>query len=256
MAQSALGQSARSLGMANASSGLKNEWAVFHNAAGLAWHDRSFTCASALNHYFLKELTLKNAAAGWIKNGKALALSLAQSGDYRLKISKVAALYGQRFGESFSMGGSMTYEELAFSKEYGKKNILYFSFGFLVALSPADHFAFNIENPGRQTIDARTKEKLETSIVSSYTHEFSGLFTGTAEIDKKLGSDVNFKLGFEYWFKRVIAFRAGYELAFHRSCFGLTFVQKKLNLDVAFSYERKLGFNSAIGASYSFNCKS
>jgi hypothetical protein len=249
-------QSARALGMGNASSGIRDEWAVFHNAAGLAWHDKSFACGSILNHYFMKELTLKRGAAGLIKNGKAAAVSLSQMGDYRLKTSTASALYSQLFGKAFSMAATLTYEELAFTEDYGKKGVFYVSIAFLVKAGSSDYFSFLIKNPSRQVLDQRYQEKVETSIVTAHTHTFSSLFTATVEVEKNLTSEVNFKLGFEYQARKSLILRAGYEMDFRRTCFGFSFHRKHFSLDLAFSYEGRLGFNSAVGGSYTFIKKS
>jgi len=239
--------------MGNASSTFTDEWSLMNNPAGLSWGNGTFVNLSYLNHHFITPLDEKLLGMGFRRNNRAFGLSLKQQGDYRFKKSDYSVLYSQLFANIFSLGISLNYRRLAFSDIYGSKNILYASFGFLTKMKKGNYLSFYIINPSREFIDKNYNERLETFIISGYSHPFSSIFSINVEIEKGLRSKFNFKLGFRYDVKSSISILMGYEMAYQRFSNGLSITFNKLIVDLSVSYENTLGFRTGIGISYALS---
>lgn len=211
--------------------------------------DDAFVCLSYLSHPLISELDLKYAGAAFRKNDKSFGISVGGQGDERLRIQLYSLVYSQSFGENFSLGTSVNLLEYAFGDIYGRKLTPYINFGGLFYLSEANAFSFFIKNLNRSYSDKNNLEKIESVVSMTFSHSFSKYFHLSSELDKKSGSDVNFKMCWSYNFHKQFELIAGYQLLYKRFSFGCNFKTRKLSFDLAFSYDTVFGIRPGLGTS-------
>ena len=247
-------QSVKNLGLSGISFNT-DEWSIFSNPAGLSWHDQSFVVSSYINDLFISELDQKDIGIAFHRNSKSIGILYSGEGDKRLQKTRLSLLFSQEFNETFSLGLRLNYRQYAFGDIYGKRQLIYATFGFIIKSGRSNQIAFLINNPSRQFIDKKLNQRLESLVSLSFRHVFSQKFKIICELAKNLKRSEFYRLAMIYKALDVFEYSLSYDISQQRISSGFGLHLKSLNIEIAFSYISQLGVYSGLGISYQFTSK-
>ena len=247
---------ARSAGLANASSGLSDFWAIYNNQAGLARLKASTFGLAVQNHYLLKDLNQGSLGIAIpVKKAGVIGLSFDDLGISIYRENILGLAYAKAFGPAFSAGMKLSYLRSSYSGDNGDRSYIGFELGILYRAKPGLIFAFHTSNPLAFKPGSYKQESLCSRIVLGMSHEISQDILILCECEKVSSRKARFKAGIEYFVKEKISLRAGILTAPFQFSFGFGYQLGNLTIDLASSYHRFLGFSPQISIHYTLSRK-
>ncbi len=243
---------AREAGMANAAVVLSDIWSNFLNQAGLARVDAFTVGAFYENRFMVTQYALRSFALAVPTYGGTIGASYSYFGYSKYNESKTGLAFGKAFGEKIAAGIQMDYLHVHIDGEYGNSDALTMEAGLLA--EPVSNFLIgaHVYNPLRAKYNKFTNERVPTVFRVGMGYWFSDNLIVCVESLKNLDEEMNINMGTEYRLLKSIYLRAGLSTSRISSySFGVGFVLKGLNADLAFSDHSILGFTPHISMSYS-----
>jgi len=217
-------------------------WSSFHNQANLA-HNKSFLAGfNYENRFSLKELGTRTAGLIVPAGKSSLAATYSQFGyaDFRRVMTGVAT--GLKLNEKISVGVQIDYFSVRSAGEYNNDQAVTFETGMVVTPSEKVSIGIHLFNPLPNSL---RKNSMPTSLrIGAGTYLNSMLFAG-AEAEMSSGSKLNIRTGFEYEIAKKIWLRAGFVTDNNSFSFGMGYLLKFAQLDLAFSTHDRLGITSS-----------
>jgi hypothetical protein len=241
---------ARTTGLANASSTLKDEWSLFNNVGGLA--QTKHLCTTAAYEVRPSLLGANRMAASFIVPFKfgTSAFGVFRFGDELYSEQVVSAGFSNQFGIA-SLGIKINYIQYR-AQGFGTKKAISINFGGIAQLTEKLSVGAYINNINQPEISLQDNERVPTRIVAGLNFKPSEKVLLLTEIEKDLESDATIKGAFEYLIHKKIFFRTGVNLNPNAGFFGLGFITKTLKIDYGMQYNQSSNFAHHASVTYPF----
>ncbi|MGB0177114.1 MAG: hypothetical protein ACPF9D_08105, partial [Owenweeksia sp.] len=242
----------RSAGLAHTSVTIEDVWAAHHNQAALAWIDGPSAAVSYERRYFLKDLSIGNAAFIYPSQWGTVGLSLSYFGFDLYNQSKLGLNYSRSFGKFFSFGLQINYENFYASEGSNNPGAVTYEVGVLGKPLPQLNIGFHVYNPGNHYKNPETEERLPVIGRLGARYAFTPEVALTAEIRKQQKIPERYGLGFEYQILEVLTLRTGAALEPLTNTFGTGLKFSSFQIDLAYEYAQVLGSNGTLSIQYRF----
>ncbi len=244
---------ARASGLANAGVVLTDLWSNFHNQAGLSHVEKITMGFHYENKYVVDEYGLHSMAIAIPVHRGTVGINAALFGYARYNETKIGLAYGKSFGERFSAGIQMDLLNIYQAADYGNSTTIAAEAGILAEPVDGLFIGAHVFNPSKASYNMADRQEVPVIFQAGIGYYLTDKLLIVAETEKDTEEKAVFLGGIEYNIIKNIFGRFGlstYELSGYS--FGIGFVHKGINADMAFSHHQILGFTPHVSFSYSF----
>ena len=227
-------------------------WSSFHNQAGLAYLDYPSTAISYENRFFLKDLSLANAAFAFPSKLGTIGLSLTYFGFELYNESKIGLNYSRKFGQYFSAGLQLNYHSFYVEEGNYTPGFITVEAGLLAKPIPKLSIGFHIFNPTNSHKHKDTDQQLNPILRLGALYQFNEEVGLSGEVKKAVNLEERYAIGFEYHIVEVLTLRTGVGIQPFSNTFGLGLNLGKLSTDLSYEYAQTLSNNASISLQYEF----
>jgi hypothetical protein len=241
----------KALGMANASVTISDEWAAFHNVAGIV-NEKEGTLALFYKTNFgiqaLNETAFSSTKK--LKSG-AFAASFYRFGTETYALNRIGLGYAHKI-EKVQLGIQFNYNQVRIL-DLDTKAALTLEIGGIVELIPNTLFfgasALNI------TQSRRKEERLPVLLKAGLSYRMDKKIMLNADLEKDIRYTPMVKVGLEYAIIRNVFIRTGFTTRPFLNYAGIGFFTKRFQVDYALSTHNRLGFSHSCSLLLYFNRK-
>ena len=240
---------ARAAGIANAAVTISDEWALFHNIAGIASQNKVLTGVWYKNEYALKacRATSVHLTSPLLKGGFGAFVS--KYGNEIYSITTISAGYAHKIN-FVSLGIKVNYVQVVIQDLGVGKNIVVDFGGIAELISSKLFFGATINNINQASIK---HEVLPVLMNAGLSYRPNKKVLLSIEVQKDLLYKHTLKTGLEYSFLQNFSCRTGVTTNPFVNFFGLGFNNKIFKLDYALSKHSQLGYSHCISIIVIFN---
>lgn len=218
-------------------------WSSFHNQASLAFNTSSFIGFNYEDRFSIRELGTRTAGFIMPAGKSSLAAIYSHFGytDFRRDMLGVAC--GMKLSQTISAGIQLDYFSERTSGEYYFNQAVTCEAGLMIITSENTKIGIHLFNPIPNSL---RQTFLPTSLrIGAGTYLNKLLFAGV-ESEMSTGSRLIFRTGFEYEAVKKLWLRSGFSTDNNSFSFGLGFMVKVVQIDMAFVTHEKLGITSSV----------
>lgn len=242
----------RAASMANAAVTFHDLWSVYHNQAGLAGVSSVSAGIHYENKFNVSEFALRAVALAVPARPGTIGFSYSYFGFPSYNENSFGLAFGRFFGENVAAGIRLNYLQIYIAEEYGDARNLTVEGGFIAELAEGFRVAAHVYNPSREKIGNPSRQVLPTIFRFGVGYMFGGKIFATIEAEKELERKAVFRAGLEAGFFDSFYLRTGILSDPVQNSFGLGYVYRGINADMAFTHHQVLGFTPHISLSYKF----
>ncbi len=242
----------RGAGMGNATVTLYDFWAMSYNQAGLSRLKNPTAGVFFENRFLVKELSFGAAAFAIPVNAGVVGASFTYFGFEYYNETKVGLAYARDFGERFSFGVQLNYQNTGIGESYGNQGNLTFEGGAIFHILPQLAIGMHVFNPLRAKVGDFADERIPTVFKTGLGYTFSDKAMAILEIEKSLNHEPIVKAGIEYRIIEPIYIRGGIGTNPSTNSFGFGLNLGNLQLDMATNYHYVLGYSPQVSFIYHF----
>jgi hypothetical protein len=244
---------ARASGLSNSGAVLKDLWSNYHNQAGLTGIDNFSIGFHYENKYIVSQYGLHSLAVAIPTQRGTIGASVTFFGYSKYNESKISLAFGKPFGNKFSAGIQLDLLNIYQAEDYGNSTTLAVEGGILAEPFKGLLIGAHVYNPTMSYYHTFEPEKVPTIFQVGAGYNFTEKLFIIVEAEKDLEQKPVFQGGVEYHLIKSIYTRFGVSTSEMSSySFGVGFVYKGINADIAFSQHQILGYTPHISFSYSF----
>jgi hypothetical protein len=240
---------ARAAGMGNAVVTISDEWAPFHNIAGIATQKRLVAGLWYKNDYAVRAFqeTSVHVVGTLLKGG--FAASFYKFGNELYNVNRISAGYAHKIS-LVRLGIQVHYVQAAMENLGVRKNVV-LDFGGITELVPTKlFFGANIFNLNQATLNG---ELLPVLMKAGLSYRPGKKVMLNAEVEKDVLYKPTVKAGLEYAVLEKFSVRTGINTRPFINFFGLGFQNKIFQLDYALTKHSQLGYSHRISILIFFN---
>lgn len=242
---------ARAQGLGYASSCLKDEWAIFNNAGGLADIDHTTAAFTYASYPGFKPFNRMAAIVAVPSTYGVAGLGVFRFGDDLYNEQILTAAFSNTFGIA-SLGAKLNYIQYN-AEGFGRRGVASFSFGGITRLTSRFSIGAHITNIFQPEISEG--ERLPTLLAVGIGFTPSDKLLLTSEIEKDIEFPFTWKAGLEYKVYKKFTFRTGFNIRPQAAFFGFGFTPSLFQLDYAYSHSMNMGAQHQASVSYRFKKK-
>ena len=217
-------------------------WASFHNQALLA-AERPFSAGiNYENRFSVSELGTRTAGLIIPAGSASLGIVYSHFGYNHFRRELAGLGCGMALSENFDAGIRIDYIAEKTSGEYSDRHCLTFEAGLLISPKENVHIGIHVFNPVPNSL---RKSFLPTTLRAGAGIELSTLLFAGAEAEMSSGEELILRTGFEYKVFEKLQLRGGFSTENTSFSFGLGYLLKSLQLDLAFATHERLGITSS-----------
>jgi hypothetical protein len=243
---------ARSAAMGTSSVALTDIWSAFNNQAGLARLSSPTAGIYYENRFLLKELGYKAGAFALPLNQGTVAMSFSHFGYAAYNESKIGLAFAKAFGKYIAFGLQLDYNMARLAESYGNRNFITFEAGLLANITPALAVGAHVYNPIRAKLSEFNYERAPVIMRLGAAYEITDKIILTAETEKDMDHEANFKAGLEYKLIPQLHLRGGISTNPSSNSFGVGIFAGDFIIDISASYHNVLGFSPQASLNYKF----
>ncbi len=248
---------ARQAGMGGAALFNADVWATFNNQAQLAKLEKIAIGVSFSDRFAMPELADKSAVAAFrIDKFGAIGVSYTGFGNSDFRTDKFGLAYAKQLGKRFYAGMQMNYLTIYPTALYPKVSAITGEFSLLAEPTNKFFVAASVSNPWRAKVSETTEnEYLATIFKIGVGFKFSEEARFSAQVEKDVAlRNPMLRTGMDYKLVAGLSLRAGVGLAKNYSeySFGIGYLWKNIDLDMAFSKHAVLGYTPHVSLGYTF----
>lgn len=245
---------ARSAGIGNTSTIIRDTWAVFNNPAATCRLSKISAGLYYENRFLLKQ-TGYGALAFQMPVHKAgnISVGISHYGYKYYQYSRATIGYSQQLFTNLYMGLNINYLHLSQAEYYGRANGMTFELGLYS--QPVKNFAIGLYvfNPVNVSFFENRDLKMPVTMKLGLSYLFSDALLLAVETGKSInGYTPIFKGGIEYTLRKHFSFRAGISMLPIEYSVGLGYKFAGATFDLAFAYHQILGLSPKISVQYEF----
>ena len=230
----------RSIGLANSTATLKDEWSLLNNVGGISntkevllatAYETSPALAGANRMAALFMLPTKFGASG---------IGVFKFGDNLYSEQVLTVGYGNELGNT-SLGIKINYVQYR-ATGFETRSAISINFGGITQLSSKVTLGAYITNLNQPKLSSIDNEKLPTSLVVGISFKPIESLLMVSEIDKDLSYSPTIKGALEYTVYKKIVARTGFTFQPEAAFFGLGFIHANLKIDYGLKYSQNLNY--------------
>ncbi|HEY5469782.1 MAG TPA: hypothetical protein VIK07_04605 [Bacteroidales bacterium] len=218
-------------------------WSSFQNQALLAFNNSISFGLSYENRFSIEELGTRSIGLA-IPVGKAsIGAVYSHFGYIDFKRDMTGLACGLKLSENISAGVQVDYFSERTTSEYNNNQSVTFETGLLFTPSENTRIGIHLFNPLPNSI---RKNFLPTSIRVGVGTELSEILFAGVEAEMSAGNKLIVSTGYEYEAAKNLWLRGGFSTNNNSFSFGLGYLTKIAQLDLAFQTHEKLGVTSSV----------
>ncbi len=241
---------ARSQGMGNANTTLRDEWAIFNNAGGIAGVE-SGGVFFGYDRFFDIE-GFDKVAAGWIhpiRHGN-IGVSVQRFGDELYSEQIVSGVYGNKIG-FVSLGIRANYFQMRI-EDFGTANAVLFDFGGIVEMIPELTFGAYISNFTASALNNQEQTPLPVSMKIGLSYSPTSEIILNIDLYKEIEFDPMVRAGLEYKISEKVFVRTGVNSNPWKYYFGGGVELSRFKIDYAVASHQFLGISHQASVSFKY----
>ena len=224
---------ARSNAMGNCSVSLNDFWSIQNNPAGMANYRFFGVGISYENRFFMKELSLYNAALVMPMKIGTFGLSFNRFGFESFNENKLGLAYARSFGPYLKMGLKLDYLWFKFSDEYVKRRTATFEFGIQSDVTQDLCVGVYIFNPINVKLKTIHNERVPIVFRFGLSYKITKDFLATSEVEYNSDNSLDYRFGLEYNTLKEFYIRVGVHTNPATACFGIGYSLNHVVIDVS-----------------------
>jgi len=237
--------------LAESSVALSDCWSVFGNQAGLAAVNHMEIGGSFQNRFLLKELSTRAGVFVFPVQSSVFALSLYQFGEVPFRQEKFGIAYSRYLFPRLRFGFQFNYYRLFLSEDNRSVGSSGFEIGMQYLAAPKLVWGIHITNPYQTGIKTHFENYDYPSIIKwGAMFQVSPEFWMTSEVENDLDGHLIVRSGLEYAVLNKLFLRTGISGKPYQLTGGVGFQVKKLNVNMAVSYNQHLGNSPSVSIQY------
>ena len=231
----------RALGMAGSAIILEDEFGLFNNPGALSSDHLSLLLA--FNTRYLN-IGINDAQAGLVVPIGTFSTGLGVSyyGDELYNQLTVAAAARHQVGFA-RLGARLAYRQF-YLENYGYKRTAIVDIGGVFTLSEEVKLAMLITNLTRSRLEGQEDYRLSSLLALGISYQPISSFRIDMQLTKDINLPVSGNLGMEYKINRYVSARTGFNFTNSQGALGLGLQIKQFRLDLAGSYQPRLGYGA------------
>lgn len=230
-------------GMGNVCITRNGFWSSFHNQALLAFNNSLSFGLNYQNRFSIKELGTRSVGLT-VPVGKAsLGAVYSHFGYSDFKRDMTGLACGLKLSEKISAGVQIDYSSERTTNDYTNNQLVTFEAGILFTPSENTNIGIHLFNPVPNSV---RKNWLPTTLKVGAGTELSKILFAGIEAEMSSGSKLILKTGFNYEAAKNFWLRGGFSTNNNSFSFGLGYLTKIAQLDLAFQTHEKLGVTSSV----------
>jgi len=242
----------RAFGVSGAAVTYQDVWAQYHNQAALASLKAINVGLGFQNAFFVKELSTKSLAFALPLKSGVFGVNYYYFGYPKFNENKIGLAYAKALGKRISVGIQLDYLYTQIEGEYGQQGVAAGEIGVLA--EPIDNLligahVFNLWNAKRKSYE---NEYLPTIFKIGASYRLYEIALLSVEVEKDLELEPIFKTGLEFEVIENLYFRTGISTNPNIFSFGIGYVYKPFEINIAFSKHPVLDYSPSISIIYSF----
>ena len=219
----------------------KGFWSSFHNQASLGTFNSVTAGFGYENSFGIRELGRSVLAMTYPAGKTTIGTIVSHFGYSDFSRVSTGLGCGMQLTEKLSAGVQIDYFSERSSGEYGNSNTVTFETGIIVNAGNDISFGIHLFNPLPRSVRKTYLPAIIRAGAAKYLGE--DLLAGV-ELEMRTGGTVVFKTGFEYETAERFWLRGGFSTANNSFSFGIGYLVKFVQLDLAFATHDKLGITS------------
>jgi hypothetical protein len=239
---------ARSSGLAQASTTLKDEWSLFNNVGTLAKVEKLSTAFAYEVRPSLQGTNRMAAILNAPFKFGTFGIGLFRFGDDLYSEQLVSAGFSNQFGIA-SLGVKVNYIQYR-AEGFGTKTAWSINFGGLAQITEKIAIGAYITNLNQPKLSVQNDERIPTSLTAGIGFKPTNKILLLAEVVKDLEYDPTMKAALEYTIHKKVFVRTGFNLQPDVGYFGLGFLSQQLRLDYSIAYSSTIRFTHQASAIY------
>lgn len=244
---------ARQIAMGNSSVMLGGLWSISHNQAGLSEVEKLSMGMYYESKFQLNKLSYKAFCLALPVSGGVFGVDISHYGYSSFNNIKADAVFSRKLGKKISAGILIGYSNINLGDDYGNKGTFYAEAG--IQAQPIEKLSIgaHIYNPTMSSIPFGNEYQLPTILSLGAGYNFGNKFLLTAEYSNSFDEDEQFKSGIEFNAYNNLWLRGGVNITTANYYFGVGYLLKPINIDIAFSNHIVLGYSAHVSISYILN---
>jgi hypothetical protein len=216
-------------------------WSSFQNQASLGYNNSFSSGFNYENRFGIKELATRSAGLT-IPAGKAsMGIIYSRFGYSDFKRDLAGLACGMKLSDRISAGVQVDYFSERTYGEYNNHQAVTFETGLI--FEPAENIRVGIHlfNPVPNSL---RKESLPSTLRIGAGTTLNNLLFAGAEAEISQGGNLIFRTGFDYEVVKKFRVRGGFSTSNNSFSFGIGYLAKIVQVDIAFVTHEKLGVTS------------
>jgi hypothetical protein len=218
-------------------------WTSFQNQALLAFNNSLSFGLNYENRFSIKELGTRSIGLTLPVGKTSLGAVYSHFGYSDFKRDMTGLACGLKLSENISGGVQIDYFSERTTNEYTNIQLVTFEAGLLITPSENTNIGIHLFNPLPNSI---RKNWLPTTLKVGAGTELSKILFAGIEAEMSSGSRMILKTGFDYEAAKNFRLRGGFSTNNNSFSFGLGYLTKIAQLDMAFQTHEKLGVTSSV----------
>ena len=215
-------------------------WSIYHNQAGLGFHDRMSLGFHHENKFVVKEFSLHALGFTYPLKPGTIGFSYSYFGFEDYNVSKFGLGFGKSFGSNFAAGIQLNYHYVYIAGDFENQGTLSVEGG--IQYKPSENLSIGVHifNPTRANMFEYQTDTLTTSFKTGIGYTPSEKLFFGIEVEKHLNHELIVKSGIEYRIIESLYLRTGISTKPVTNTFGIGYKIGKISADVR-SEERRVG---------------
>ena len=232
---------ARSNATGYCSVSLNDFWSIQNNPAGMANYRFFGVGISYENRFFMKELSLYNAALVMPMKIGTFGLSFNRFGFESFNENKLGLAYARSFGPYLKRGLKLDYLWFKFSDEYVKRRTATFEFGIQSDVTQDLCVGVYIFNPINVKLKTIHNERVPIVFRFGLSYKITKDFLAAYEVEYNSDNSLDYRFGLEYNTLKEFYIRVGVHTNPATACFGIGYSLNRVVIDVSATMNQYTG---------------
>ncbi len=232
---------ARSNAMGNCSVSFNDFWSIQNNPAGMSNYQFCSVGLSYENRFYMKELSLYNAAFVMPVKIGTFGLSFNRFGFENYNENKLGLAYARDFGPYLKMGLKLDYLWFKFSDEYAKRRTATFELGLQSNITDDLCIGVFIFNPINVKLKTTNNERVPVIFRFGFMYNVTKDFLVTSEVEYNSNSTLDYRFGLEYNTFNDFYIRVGVHTNPATASFGVGYTLSRVVIDVSVTMNQHTG---------------
>jgi len=237
-------------GLANISTTLRSNDAVFSNLANIALSDSQFGISlGSQNRFLLSELTTAQLGGYYaLSEYNFVSISISSYGFSDYKENQISTAFTRKLMDDLALSVNFDYNQTSIS-EHGQTSYLTYGIGLAGNFSKRISYGMYVFN--FQNNEIAPSSDSNAFIQFGVSNKVTDKLTLHGEAEKYIDENLNIKVGVDYRLHPSIALRLGYYTDPGAFSFGFSyFLSPLLQIDMAAQYDILLGTSPSISLQY------